>query len=928
MKPDAPLDYVVFQLSPKRSRCELIVSRNGQSEKLASGLVKPFIAHLKVAEEQFTQNVQFIKLEARKFNNGEKFLRKGTLERFVRFVSTPEVLELVNAFDAEMSQLEAARKIYSQGTKPQYSGDSGDKETGIATSSDSTKMGLLRAIDVRLSQVRQDLTTACAQASAAGFDPDSVSDLSLFAESFGAHRLNEACIKFLSLYQRRPELIPSEKLCLNDCGLKSSFESDMSLDDPTEDFNDPQLKTTSAVSWKNSQLTAKLNTDKSDSMTTQQSKFVGHDVNQKESDKKKGNDDTPIESPMIQTSQPTRRLSVQDRINLFESRQKENAGSGGGSKPILVKSAELRRLSSDVSSASAAAAAERAVLRRWSGASDMSLDLSAEMKDTSKEPPLCTLPSASSVSQAKNSSCTNAFEYESPNNMSITAGFDRTDTKSWTGKGSDSKFKDGGEAPTMITGLSGDCTSSGGSINMKGQLGSDFQKMPFSGQTEQGESSQHSPQNKMTTPSGSEEGGMSKIKAGSEAKMRGFYKREPRGQDAVEKAKDQTAPEKPEDQATPEIYAESLSKFSEVASKNTTRIRGENVGVRNESVTQSRLKGLRRHPRLLLEQIDGGFRHKSVDDQLKGTNANQLFPRPEHKFHASAIEQVDKRGFLGSEKLQISVEESPLHNKKTQKSVSTVPEHSERSQSKTDEILSAYGNGTFSISSRKTTESQVTSLTPPTMVVEPVLRVRQSKGNQELNEDLKMKANELEKLFAEHKLRVPADQSSSRRGKTADSQKEPTESSENSVSAVSEFLTPMQCPEQNVMVDLLRVPSSLSDFSTPPSVKIDNNLDLIDSLRRNFSEPNDSRGKLYEKYMQKRDAKLREEWGSKRVEKEDKLKHMHDSLERSRAEMEARFSGAGRKDSLSSASHRMEKLRSFNSRSTMKKEQQIGLFSK
>lgn len=34
--------------------------------------------------------------------------------RFVRFVSTPEVLELVNSFDVEMSQLESARKIYSQ----------------------------------------------------------------------------------------------------------------------------------------------------------------------------------------------------------------------------------------------------------------------------------------------------------------------------------------------------------------------------------------------------------------------------------------------------------------------------------------------------------------------------------------------------------------------------------------------------------------------------------------------------------------------------------------------------------------------------------------------------------------------------------------------------------------------------------------------
>ena len=35
--------------------------------------------------------------------------------RFVRFVSTPEVLELANTYDLEMSQLEGARKIYAQG---------------------------------------------------------------------------------------------------------------------------------------------------------------------------------------------------------------------------------------------------------------------------------------------------------------------------------------------------------------------------------------------------------------------------------------------------------------------------------------------------------------------------------------------------------------------------------------------------------------------------------------------------------------------------------------------------------------------------------------------------------------------------------------------------------------------------------------------
>ena len=40
--------------------------------------------------------------------------------RFVRFVSTPEVLELANTYDLEMSQLEGARKIYAQGVSAKH----------------------------------------------------------------------------------------------------------------------------------------------------------------------------------------------------------------------------------------------------------------------------------------------------------------------------------------------------------------------------------------------------------------------------------------------------------------------------------------------------------------------------------------------------------------------------------------------------------------------------------------------------------------------------------------------------------------------------------------------------------------------------------------------------------------------------------------
>ncbi|MED6204739.1 hypothetical protein PIB30_011712 [Stylosanthes scabra] len=189
MNSETPLDCAVFQLSPDRSRCELFVSSDGNSEKLVSGSVQPFVTHLKVAEEQIALGVQSIQLETESNKNVETWFTKGTLERFVQYVSKPEVLEMVNTFDAEMTQLEGARRIYSQGTGDQRTVSQGGVGTGATAAADATKKELLRAIDVRLAAVRQDLTTAFTRASAAGFNPDTVSDLKHFADQFGAHRL-------------------------------------------------------------------------------------------------------------------------------------------------------------------------------------------------------------------------------------------------------------------------------------------------------------------------------------------------------------------------------------------------------------------------------------------------------------------------------------------------------------------------------------------------------------------------------------------------------------------------------------------------------------------------------------------------------------------------------------------------------------------
>ncbi|KAJ6701135.1 GPI-ANCHORED ADHESIN-LIKE PROTEIN [Salix koriyanagi] len=115
-----------------------------------------------------------------------------------------------------------------------------------------------------------------------------------------------------------------------------------------------------------------------------------------------------------------------------------------------------------------------------------------------------------------------------------------------------------------------------------------------------------------------------------------------------------------------------------------------------------------------------------------------------------------------------------------------------------DESGSIHGSNKPSFPSRKYSESQESIGSQQVPSADQFQRVRQSKGNQELNDELKMKANELEKLFAEHKL-------------------------------------PHSCDTEK--------------FSTPPRKIVDHHV-CGSSLRQSFSEisfSDDSRGKFYER---------------------------------------------------------------------------------
>ncbi|URD78469.1 hypothetical protein MUK42_05409 [Musa troglodytarum] len=276
MRSEARLDSAVFQLTPTRTRCDLIIIANGKTEKIASGLLNPFLAHLKTAQDQIAKGGYSIILEPDPETDAAWFT-KGTVERFVRFVSTPEVLERVTTIESEILQIENAIAIQgndnlglstvedcqtkpaetTEGTKPSGGPDAGKAivlfkpasqpnpldSNGSPTQEENSKVQLLKVLETRKMVLWKEQGMAFARAAAASFDMDNMVDLISFSENFGASRLKEACLRFMELWKKKHETgqwfeveaaeamsIRSEVSALNASGIIFAADSMMQKD--------------------------------------------------------------------------------------------------------------------------------------------------------------------------------------------------------------------------------------------------------------------------------------------------------------------------------------------------------------------------------------------------------------------------------------------------------------------------------------------------------------------------------------------------------------------------------------------------------------------------------------------------------------------------------------------------------------------------
>lgn len=603
----------------------------------------------------------------------------------------------------------------------------------------------------------------------------------------------------MSLYERRPDIISHGKPGGDDRELRSSVNSDMSIDNDDDDQAQAQAQPQAqeqpkASTWQPPKAFA--------TFASLRRSSTNNNGNQKDEAKDNSSDTTTTtttkeeteSSPLLTPSAAPagRRLSVQDRINLFEKKQKENSSG----KPV-----ELRRLSSDV-------------LRRWSGASDMSIDVSGGDKKGGPESPLSSSSATSSVSQN-----TKSVTNDNPSDKVVA----KTDQGS-----SQESFK--------VSVFDEERSVPGG---FKDQVGAPSSK----GSSDRSE-----------VVVDSSEDGMSDVK----------------------------------------FFGGMMMKSSHVVATSLVR------APRSSSS----------HSRSLSAQFEGGgggvgLKSREASSSVVVDGVDQSTPQPH--LRSSAGEPEDS----SSSSSYSSTSSSSFSTKQQKDEVSQVTkvkyqkpqEQTGMALGKRDEIRGANEGSKFN--------KQV--LEAPS---EQLQRVRQSKGNQGLHDELKMKADELEKLFAEHKLRVPGDQSGpARRIEPADARVEQAVSSQSRRTGVGDS-TP-QLPSRSTVPE----PAASSSAKSSVAKTVDSH-SYGDALRQNFldlSFGDDSRGKFYEKYMKKRNAKLQEEWSSNRAEKEARMKAMQDSLERSRAEMKAKFSGSINRQSSVGGAHRAEKLGYF--KSSIKRDQ-------
>ncbi|XP_076903743.1 uncharacterized protein LOC143558876 [Bidens hawaiensis] len=362
----APLDYVELQIFPSHNRYEACVSTSNIIEKVATGDLQQLLLHLPQVKDlsSKTNDSKFRILTPDGVSNADWFTTV-TLTRFLNIARSPDILSIGN----EITQLEETRKFQlSLFAKAEVD----------MTSSFESKNELLRAVDSRLSELKQQLGEALNQATGITCSPKDLSNLENFAHHFGAEDIRDSLQKFPELNQfpsskdstpektvldtHTSQLNPPVKYGVSPAKAaqverQSSTDSENSFsseeeDQPSVERSRPVARSATPRRLASPMRRVQIGRAGPRRAATISIKSLNYFPNreklstQKDTTSHASDEEEDSETPAKQNAL---RMSVQDKISLFENKQKEKAVETEKSKTVLT-----------------APVANKAVLRRWS----------------------------------------------------------------------------------------------------------------------------------------------------------------------------------------------------------------------------------------------------------------------------------------------------------------------------------------------------------------------------------------------------------------------------------------------------------------------------------------------------------------------------------------------------------------------------------
>ncbi|GMI84953.1 hypothetical protein HRI_002164600 [Hibiscus trionum] len=214
---DAVLDYATIQIRPSQNRYEAYTCRGNNVEKLSVGVLQKLLPHLPELNNLVTHgsisnsnsNAVNYKLQPPSNIKSPAWFTLSTFSRFLDIVGSTDLLDTAKVIEAEMSQLEEAKRfhlsLYAQGHQDHNRSSENGKSQQFEvqnSSSETSKNELLRAMDSRLTSLRSKLVVAFNQAVGEACSYEEITHLAKFSENFGASDVKKFLCMFLELREK------------------------------------------------------------------------------------------------------------------------------------------------------------------------------------------------------------------------------------------------------------------------------------------------------------------------------------------------------------------------------------------------------------------------------------------------------------------------------------------------------------------------------------------------------------------------------------------------------------------------------------------------------------------------------------------------------------------------------------------------------